>query len=132
MKVMIDSNIIISAIRDPERIPYAAYVKASRSPYRIILCGQIMEEVYEVFKRKFPESLPAIRCFFKNAAFEIVGTPHKVDETEARIKHSKDRPILRAALAAEADIFITGDKDFLTAGISNPKVITASEFVNNY
>lgn len=33
------------------------------------------------------------------------------------IRDVKDRPILRAALATDADILVIGDKDFLEAGI---------------
>lgn len=40
-----------------------------------------------------------------------------------------DRPILRAAINAKADIILTGDKDFLESGIENPKILTASEFL---
>ena len=40
-----------------------------------------------------------------------------------------DRPILRAAIHAGADILLTGDKDFLESGILNPKIMTAAEFV---
>ena len=39
-----------------------------------------------------------------------------------------DRPILRAALNAKADILLTGDKDFLESGIDTPKIMTAADF----
>ena len=40
-----------------------------------------------------------------------------------------DRPILRAAIYANADILLTGDKDFLESGLQYPKIVTASDFV---
>jgi len=39
------------------------------------------------------------------------------------------RPILRAALNAEADILLTDDKDFLQSGLDNPLIMTAAEFL---
>ena len=42
-----------------------------------------------------------------------------------------DRPILRAAIAAKADILLTGDKDFLESGITNSKIMTPTEFLHN-
>ena len=39
-----------------------------------------------------------------------------------------NRPILRAALHAKADILLTGDKDFLESGIDTPKIMTAADF----
>ena len=41
----------------------------------------------------------------------------------------KDRPILRAAIYAGADILLTGDKDFLEAGIDYPKCLAPAEFL---
>ena len=40
-----------------------------------------------------------------------------------------DRPILRAAIYANADILLTGDKDFLESGLQYPRIVTASDFV---
>lgn len=41
----------------------------------------------------------------------------------------KDRPILRAAIHANADVLLTGDKDFLESGLHTPKIMTASDFL---
>lgn len=40
-----------------------------------------------------------------------------------------DRPILRAAINAKADVFLTGDKDFLEAEVKDPRILTAAEFL---
>lgn len=41
-----------------------------------------------------------------------------VDEimSELQVRDVKDRPILRAAMEAKADVLHTGDRDFLDAG----------------
>lgn len=50
-----------------------------------------------------------------------------VSETESIVENSirdpKDRPILRAALNEHADLFLTGDKDFLESSIEDPRII---------
>lgn len=46
-------------------------------------------------------------------SFVVVKTPEEYEDTERLIRDPKDRPILRAALRAGADLFLTGDKDFL-------------------
>ena len=38
---------------------------------------------------------------------------------EESIRDINDRPILRAAISANADIFLTGDKDFLESDIKS-------------
>ena len=40
-----------------------------------------------------------------------------------------DRPILRAAIEASADILVTGDKDFLESGVTNPMILTPADFI---
>lgn len=134
MRIMIDTNIIISAIRNTNGTPFAAYSKAAQPPYKIVLCDQIVDEVRKVFNKKFPDSVPLIERFFTWALFEVTCTPieGKADEAESLIRDATDRPILRAALAASVDIIITGDKDFLQSGIKKPRIITATEFVNNF
>ena len=42
-----------------------------------------------------------------------------------------DRPILRAAIYANADILLTGDKDFLCLDMKHPKCMTAAQFLDN-
>ena len=41
----------------------------------------------------------------------------------------KDRPILRAALNAGADLFLTGDKDFLESSVKDPRIISVPVFL---
>ena len=50
--------------------------------------------------------------------------------TEKQIRDINDRPILRAAIEAKADILLTGDKDFLDSGVKNPMILTPAEFLN--
>ncbi len=45
------------------------------------------------------------------------------------IRDVKDRPILRAAIKARADVLLTGDKDFLESGVENPAIMTPAEFL---
>ena len=41
-----------------------------------------------------------------------------------------DRPILRAAINAQVDILLTGDKDFLESMVDYPRIMTAADFLN--
>ena len=36
----------------------------------------------------------------------------------------------RAALNAHADLFLTGDKDFLESSVTDPRIISVSEFLD--
>lgn len=59
-----------------------------------------------------------------------MSTPEAINESEDKIRDVMDRAILRAAINADADILLTGDKDFLESGIENPRIMTASEFLD--
>ena len=61
---------------------------------------------------------------------ELVQIPDDVVEQEEAIRDVNDRPIMRSAVAARADIVLTGDKDFLESGITRPQIMTAAEFLN--
>jgi predicted nucleic acid-binding protein len=84
-----------------------------------------------VFNRKFPHKIPALERFLALVltVVEVVQTPVGGIADEVLVRDVSDRPILRAAVAAHVDILITGDKDFLEAGITTPHIITAREFV---
>ena len=60
---------------------------------------------------------------------EVVPTPIEEHSFEEKIRDVNDRPILRAAIHAKADILLTGDKDFLESGLQNPKIMTAADFI---
>ena len=61
---------------------------------------------------------------------ELVPVPTEENMTETQIRDVNDRPILRAAIEAKADVLLTGDKDFLESGVKNPAIMTPAEFLN--
>ena len=132
MRILIDTNILISAMLNPKGTPYQAYLKAVTFPNHAIICDQNIEELKRIFNKKFPTKLDALDRFLSIASLsiEIVQVPVEEDSSESLIRDIKDRPILRAAINAKADVLLTGDKDFLESGIENPKIMTAIEFLN--
>lgn len=54
--------------------------------------------------------------------------PTDETDSESLIRDTADRPILRAAISANADILLTGDKDFLESGIDHPQILTPAQF----
>lgn len=114
MRVLIDTNVLISAALSGNGVPYQAYVKAASYPNHGLICEQNVDEMKRVFNKKFPKRLAALDRFLSTAllTLELVPVPTDEDASEAQIRDVKDRPILRAAIMAKADILVTGDKDF--------------------
>lgn len=133
MRVMIDTNILISSILG-HGTPFQAYVKAVSYPNQGVICSQIVDEMRRIFNRKFPKKIPAMERFLTMAlqTLELVQIPETEFEQESSIRDVKDRTILRAAIAAHVDIILTGDKDFLESGLSHPQIKTAAEFINTF
>ena len=131
MKVLIDTNILISAALNPVGIPYLAYKKAVTYPNKGIICEQNVLELHEIFRRKFPTKIQFLETFLSSASTSliIVPIPKSPNNTEKQIRDVKDRPILRAAISANADILLTGDKDFLESNVKHPLPLTAAEFL---
>ena len=50
--------------------------------------------------------------------------------SESKVRDADDRSILRAAIEANADVLLTGDKDFLESGLKNPMIMTPAAFLN--
>ena len=131
MRVMIDTNIIISAILRPNGRTAQAFYKTLLPPYQSILCDYIVDELRRKFKEKFPAWQAEFDAFCANALplIDIVSTPKEAVLAENSIRDPKDRPILRAALNVNTDLFLTGDKDFLESSISDPRIVSVDEYL---
>lgn len=131
MIVFIDTNILVSAVLYPGSVSSKAYNKAVNEPYQAIVCEQNINELIRVFNRKFPSKRDRLTEFLSVVItmLTVVPTPDSETEEEDLVRDIADRPILRSAIKAGADILLTGDKDFLESGIENPKILTPVQFL---
>ena len=131
MKIFIDTNILISATVWPNSIPAQAFARASSLPNIGMICQQNIDEMMNTFFDKFRTRLHLLNTFLTDTvpALMFVPIPPAFHVSESHIRDVKDRPILRAAISAGADILLTGDKDFLESGITKPRIMSASEFL---
>src|SRR5665213_2939964 len=115
MNVLIDTNVLLSAvIRDklPERV--VLYV-ASADNIRWIVTPEILREYTDVLRRpKFGLERETLERWDGLLAMRTVkvASPTSVPDFP---RDPKDAPFLAAALAAHADFLITGDNDLLQA-----------------
>lgn len=132
MKIMLDTNIIISAALFPNGRAAQAFRKALLFPYEPLICDYIVDELRRKFRKKFSDRGSLLEEFLEIylAHIRIVPTPSAAISAENRIRDVKDRPILRAAVISKSDLFLTGDKDFLESSVENPKIISVSQFLS--
>ena len=63
MRVMIDTNIIISGVLFPNGKTAEALRKAHLPPYEPILCDYIIDELHRKFSEKFPHRITELDVF---------------------------------------------------------------------
>ncbi len=129
MRIMIDTNVIISAILFPSSLP-STLIKSISTKHEIVLCTQIVDELYRIFKRKFEEKTSSLEAFLTELNYDLVYTPHNIEKEKFPfIRDENDFPILVSAIIDSVDVIITGDKDFLEVEIEFPQIMTAREFL---
>jgi len=132
MRIMIDTNVLISAILFPNSYPSQALQKVIEKE-NLVLCPHIIDELHIIFQRKFTDKIKNLERFLSKLSYELVYTPLTIDEDRyPQIRDRADLPILVSAILAELDIIITGDKDFLSLEIDKPIILTPREFVDRY
>jgi len=131
MRVLIDTNILFSALYRSGSTPHQAYVKAVSPPYNCLVCEQSFDELSESFIEKFPGRAAELERFIYAAlaTVEIIPIPEAEHPDEVKLRDPDDALILRAAIAAKADIIISGDLDFLESNVTKPIIMKAADFV---
>ena len=132
MRIMIDTNIIISAILFPNSLP-SRFVEEVTSKHSIVLCSHIIDELHRVFNKKFKDKLLYLEKFLSKFSFELVYTPQDIEiDKYPDIRDVADLPILVSAIVEDVDVIVTGDKDFFDVEIEKPEIITVKEYFERY
>ena len=131
MKVLIDTNVLVSAVLNPKGAPSRALAKVVAVPKQGIVCEQNIDELIRVFGEKFPRKLEILDRFLVALLpmLQVVPVPPSSFQSEKKIRDIDDRPILRAAIEENVDILLSGDKDFLESGIRHPVILSPSQFL---
>lgn len=97
--------------------------------HTVIISSYTKEECVEVFENKFPAKKEQLEIFFDGINFEEFKSPEKIDEKKyPKIRDIKDLPVLVSAILSDADILLTGDKDFEDIKIDKPLIFTPSKY----
>ncbi len=125
MRILIDTNVLFSALLQPSSRPARALVHAAEH-HRVVLCKRNVSELREILLRKAARYLPAAEELLDTMAYELIP---EVEHTTQYIRDVKDQPILNAAIASDVDVILTGDKDFLSLAIDRPACMTVADFL---
>lgn len=107
MKVFVDANVLFSAAWSPQGRVGVALADSAKLDAEFWTSDYAVVEAQTNLARKRPEALPALRRLL--AGFNLI--PHSVADLCPDIGlRDKDRPILAAAIACGADVWVTGDR----------------------
>ena len=97
----------------------------------MVICTHIIDEFRKVVAEKSPKHSISVDMFFSKFPFELVYTPQWLPNMP-HLRDEKDKPILAAAILADVDMIITGDKDFLESDVQHLRIISHVDFWNEY
>jgi uncharacterized protein len=112
-RVFLDSNVVFSGLYSPEGAPGAILEHFVKGSIRVVVSQQVLEEVVRTIRAKLPGALPALRELLMSVPPEVVADPGPQDIKYWMKKLPLgDAAILAAAIGAQPDYFVTGDKHF--------------------
>lgn len=139
MKVLLDSNVLISALYYEGNERRVLVLIAEGIVFGVIseyVLDEVTRTIDEKFASKTPEMLgyELLGLALKNSDYVTKDeAAHLVESAESLIRDEKDAPVLAAALASSADVLVSGDRDFFA--LKKPvrfKVLTARGFLELY
>ena len=131
MKIMIDANVIISAILFPKSI-ISDILKHIIQKNKIILSKYTVDEIGDVFNRKFPHRINEMEIFLEKLPYKIFELKEIHNKKYPNIRDINDMPVLVSAMESNVDMFITGDKDFDDIKIKRPIIIKPNKYIEEY
>ena len=131
MKVMLDTNILVSAFVFKSKMMNQLIYKLS-TEHEIVICSYTIEELKELIDTKFKVTQKDLDEFLKNFPFILVYSPNTIENKLFEIRDKDDYIILHTAIIEDVDVFITGDKDFNDIDIDKPEIMNATEFLEKY
>ena len=131
MRIMIDTNVLISAVLLASK-KIGSIIEYIAENHTLVLCSYIIDEFNEVVERKFPSKKKQADKMLSHMMFELVYTPQILDKNLFQIRDAADYPVLYTAITEGVDILITGDKDFSSADVEAPEILTPTAFMEEY
>jgi putative PIN family toxin of toxin-antitoxin system len=128
MRVVVDTNVVISAILRDRRPEKVLLFIVSRPDFEWVASPEILAEYREVLRRpKF--ALPADLLSKWEGRFRSAIAEWPVEMSVPFPRDTKDAKFLACALAANADFLVTGDRDFAGAlRIGQTKIVSVAQF----
>ncbi len=126
MRVFLDTNVLASAAAT--RGLCSDLFREVLASHELIISRQVLSELRRVLKSQFRAPQDLIDDFSELLS-EDTEIAKPGDPLKVNIKDKDDLPILSAAIAAKAEVFVTGDKEILDLGqVQQMKIMSPRQF----
>jgi putative PIN family toxin of toxin-antitoxin system len=131
MRILVDTNIVISAGLFPES-SVGKTLKHIMQNHNLILCQYTLDELQDVFQRKFMNRIDYLNEFVRDLKYELTNIKVTDYRKYPQIRDKDDIQLLASAIETDADIFLTGDKDFDEIEITRPRIMKPRNYIEKY
>lgn len=110
MKVFLDTNVLVSGFAT--RGLCADVIRLVLAEHQLITADVVLTELKRVLKHKIQlpgEQIQEILAFLESQTVQ----PKPISPSSVPVRDKDDQWVLASALAAKADVLVTGDKDLL-------------------
>ena len=120
-RAFFDANIVFSAVLSSRGVPRELLLLAARDAIQVVISQQIVEEIKRNLSKKYPELLDLFPSLLTEAGIEVIEDASQctVEEVIEYVPYPPDAAVLAAALEAQVDCFVTGDKKHF---LSKPQI----------
>lgn len=122
MKIMLDTNVLISALVFGGRTGRLLNM-LFESEHELYVSEYIDQEFKEKLKEKWPAKAERVYDLYRQLDIRFCKS---TEERLGELRDRKDIPVLSDALYHEIDIILSGDKDFLESDLERPIVYSPS------
>ena len=110
MRVFLDTNVLVSGFAT--RGLCADVIRLVLAEHQVIIADVVLNELKRVLKNKIHlpgEQIQEILAFLESQTVQ----PKPISPSPIPVRDEDDQWVLASALAAKADVLVTGDKDLL-------------------
>jgi putative PIN family toxin of toxin-antitoxin system len=126
MRIVLDTNVIVSALLNPSGAPAAVLNLVLRQSATLLVDNRILFEYSDVLRREkfaFPPHAVDALLDFARASSQYVTTA----QSKTKLRDEDDRPFYEVAVSGSADYLITGNQRHFPR---KSFVVTAAEFLD--